>query len=212
PARIALALLSVGNVALEQREYTRARTLYEESLAVETTGDARIRARVLNNLGVLAQIQGDFARALAIYEQCRQMWRDLGDTWSVATILVNIGDAASALGEGERAGDCYRQSLIMRRDLGDRDGVRWTLQSMGYLAHRQGEDERAARVLAAAAVLAVQLGSNLAVYEQGHHDQNIEQIRDSLGEPAFATNWAQGQAMTHEQAIAYALSTGDQVR
>ena len=41
--------------------------------------------------------------------------------------------------------------------------------------------------------------------QQREHDRTVEQTRALLGEGTFAAFFAQGQAMTLEQAVAYAL-------
>ena len=41
--------------------------------------------------------------------------------------------------------------------------------------------------------------------DRAHYDQTITTIRARLGERAFATTWAEGHALTLEQAIAEAL-------
>ena len=42
--------------------------------------------------------------------------------------------------------------------------------------------------------------------DQEEYEQALEQLRDQMGEAAFQAVWAQGQAMTQEQGVAYAGS------
>ncbi len=44
-----------------------------------------------------------------------------------------------------------------------------------------------------------------APYEQPRYDLMIASVRAALGDVAFAAAWAEGRAMSLEQAIAYAL-------
>ncbi len=56
------------------------------------------------------------------------------------------------------------------------------------------------------------IGAPLPPVDRRRYDVAIADIRAQLDEPTFAAAWAEGQAMTLEQAIAYALerdSTGD---
>ncbi len=41
------------------------------------------------------------------------------------------------------------------------------------------------------------------------HDRGVETIRSQLGEAALRTAWAEGRAMTLEQAVGYALDAGE---
>jgi non-specific serine/threonine protein kinase len=203
---IALGLLSLGNVALEQDECDRARVLYEEALAIEeAAADRQIRARLLNNLAVIAEQQGDPARALAVFEECAQVFRELGDMHSLALQLANIGDTALTRGDREWARSCLLESLAMRRDLEDKDGLRWNLHSLSFLAREDGEAARAVRLLGVAARLSEQLGAMLGAERQARYDKHVAALRAQLGEAAFTAGWAEGYALELESAIGEAL-------
>jgi predicted ATPase len=203
--QIATAVANVGNVALEQGKYAQAQTLYAESLAIhQALANPRGCAIALNNLGVLARAQGDQVRAQAHYEECCRLFRALGDAWLTAVTLTNLGNVASANGDLEQARQCYRESLILRRDLGDRQGVWFTLHGVGFLVLQQGDGERAARILAAAAALGRQLGVVPPAHDQARYDQAVKELRQSLGDAAFAASWAAGEGMTPECAVDYA--------
>jgi non-specific serine/threonine protein kinase len=212
--QIAITVANLGNVAFEQGDYARAQILYEEALAIHRElGSMRGCAIALNNLGVLARAQGDQVRALALYEECCRLFQALGDSWSTAATLTNLGNVASAHGDFERAGQYYRESLILRRDLGDRQGIWFTVHAVGFLAQQQGDVERATRLLAAAAAMGQQLGVTPPAHDQARYDQTVKEVRQSLGEAAFITSWAAGQAMTLERAIDDALDAcGDHER
>jgi predicted ATPase/DNA-binding XRE family transcriptional regulator len=204
--QVAATVGNVGNVAFEQGEYARARILYEESLAIhQDLANTRGCAYMLNNLGVLARAQGDHVRAQAHYEECCRLFRVLGDPWVIAVSLTNLGNVASANGDLEQARKCYRESLILRRDLGDQQGVWFTLHAVGFLVLQQGAHERAARILAAAAALGGQLGVTPPAHDQARYDQAVKELRQSLGDDAFAASWATGQDMAIESAVEYAL-------
>ena len=46
----------------------------------------------------------------------------------------------------------------------------------------------------------------LAPADRADHDRDVAAVRAALGEAAFAAAWAEGRAMTMEQAIAEALN------
>ena len=68
------------------------------------------------------------------------------------------------------------------------------------------QTQRAARLYGAAASLREAIGSPLGPLGQAEMDRDVAAIRASLGEPAFAQAWAEGRALTLEQAIDDALS------
>jgi hypothetical protein len=69
-----------------------------------------------------------------------------------------------------------------------------------------GWAERAARLLGAAAAAREATGALLPPVEQPDHDATVQAARVALGEAAFATAWAAGQALTLDEAVAEALA------
>jgi hypothetical protein len=84
---------------------------------------------------------------------------------------------------------------------------------VGFLTQQRGDAARATRLLAAAAAMGQQLGVTPPAHDQARYDQTIKEMRQSLGEEAFAASWAEGQAMTLERAVDDALDAcGDHKR
>jgi hypothetical protein len=84
---------------------------------------------------------------------------------------------------------------------------------LAKVAGRQGQPEQTARLFGAAQALRDQLETPLILVEQADYEHNLVAVRVALGEDEFAAAWAEGQAMTIEQATAYALAlSGDAVR
>src|SRR5262249_7586492 len=76
---IAASLNDLGSVANLQEDYTTARSLYEESLAIRRAlGDRLGVADSLRNLGSVASDQGDYAAARSLYEESLAIRRELG--------------------------------------------------------------------------------------------------------------------------------------
>ena len=59
----------------------------------------------------------------------------------------------------------------------------------------------------AAKALRLEIGSPLSQADQARHDQDVADARQAASEGAFAAAWAEGRAMTTEQAIEYALES-----
>ena len=83
----------------------------------------------------------------------------------------------------------------------------WVIGLAGFaaVAMRQGRPERAGRLFGAAAVVRAGLG-----YPRwhAHHleiERNVAVTKTQVDEAAFARAWAEGQAMTLEQAVAHAI-------
>jgi len=97
------------------------------------------------------------------------------------------------------------ESLVLSRDSGNWDQIAWDLTGFGGVAVAQGQPERAGRLLGAAEAWFAAAGHVIAPTERAEHDGYIAAIHALLDDATFAAAWAQGHAMSLEQAIAYAL-------
>ena len=87
------------------------------------------------------------------------------------------------------------------------------MQFAGMVAaqgQQRAELERAARLFGAAEALEDSMIARpeFAIFDNGALQAPIAMLRTRLGDDAFAAAWAEGRAMTLEQAIAYALELG----
>jgi predicted ATPase/transcriptional regulator with XRE-family HTH domain len=93
-------------------------------------------------------------------------------------------------------------TLFSGKRLGEIDAV---LATLGILACAQGYAEKAARLFGAVSDRYSAFEGLLSSRERRDYEQGLTTARQSLGEAAFQAAWANGQAMTREQAVAYAL-------
>src|SRR5436309_1522975 len=107
-------------------------------------------------------------------------------------------------GDSGAARALFEESLAIRRELGDKGGYAWSVEAFARLSARV-VPERAARLWGAAESLRQSLGLPLPPNEREEYDRHRSAAREALGEEAFAGAWAEGRAMTSEQAIDYAL-------
>ena len=120
------ALNTVGGLDLTTGSLDDARKTFLEAL--ELGGRSReLRARVEQNLGILANIQGELDEALSRYERSLEAYRDAGDEHGCAIAYHNLGMASADLGLypeadkyflesralAERSRDVYLQGLCM---------------------------------------------------------------------------------------------------
>ena len=72
----------------------------------------------------------------------------------------------------------------------------------------QGQALRATRLCGTAEVVLEATGAKLGHPDQAEYEQTIAMARGTLSEALFAAAWAEGRAMSVEQAITYALEDG----
>jgi hypothetical protein len=73
------------------------------------------------------------------------------------------------------------------------------------VAAAEGQPERAARLLGAAQALIENTDAVIGPAERIEVERDLSAVRTQVGEATFTSAWAEGRAMTLEQAIAYAL-------
>jgi non-specific serine/threonine protein kinase len=199
-----LSYLSVGR----QDEYEEAVALCEEGLALLREADVKSGvAQAFNNLGELARLQGDLPRAKEAYEESLNVAREIGDGLRESILLINLGLVAQHEGDSERAQALFRQILTMALEIGHMvlkvDTLAYLAGATGALGHLK----RAARLFGAAEALYNTHGFSLQGGDMPEFERNKASVLQQMGPDAFEAAWTQGQAMSVEEAIAYALET-----
>ena len=208
--RVALLTTNLGVIAHEQGDYARAAALYEEALTLSRAlGDKHNVAMALNNLGNIRLSQGDAVAAHALLQESLAMRREAGLKEGVATCLVNLGNVVVLQGDSDAARSYYRESLLLFRELGQRGAVPPVLAGLAQVARQEQDLARSARLLAASSAVREALRAPLPPNDRDAFDSQVEDIRVSLGDDAFAAAWADGCAMTLDQAVTYAVEEGD---
>ena len=112
----------------------------------EGSSVSAVRARALFGAGYLAYNQSDYVSAQALYAECLEMQRQLGNRKGVGTMLDNLGNVAYEQGDYARARSLYEESLALQRELENQQGIASSLGNLGNVAHEEG-DYPAARAL-----------------------------------------------------------------
>jgi non-specific serine/threonine protein kinase len=118
-----------------------------------------------------------------------------------------LADLARIEGDYARAAALHRESLILYADAKRSDAIAISLELVAWLATAQEAGIRAARLFGAADALFEATGQQMDPMERAEHEQNESLARVQLGAAEFAAAWAEGRAMTMDQAIAYALES-----
>jgi predicted ATPase/DNA-binding SARP family transcriptional activator len=202
----ALALKGIGRMARDQGDFQRADRCFAEGLALlEQVGDRRGRTTLLIAIAEAARLQADYARAAALYDKCLAEFRALGDTFLIALVLLNAGYVHLNQGDPARADGYFLESLTLWRELGLPPwAIVGCLVGLGGVAAARQQPERAAHLFGAA-IQDNTLSSVMEPADQADTECCIAAARAQLDEAIFAAAWAEGQVMTSEQAIAYAL-------
>src|SRR5438309_11171323 len=123
------AVNTLGGIDLETDAVVDARQNFLRAL--ELGGQSReLRARVEQNLGILANIQGDFDEALARYGRSLEAYRASNDEHGCAIAYHNLGMASADLQPFDEAERYFRQSYEIAERASDQH-----LQGLGRVKH-----------------------------------------------------------------------------
>jgi predicted ATPase/DNA-binding SARP family transcriptional activator/DNA-binding CsgD family transcriptional regulator len=207
---VAASLTQLGVAVTHQGDHGRVEALREEAEALRRElSDPHAIAHLLVFLGLAALDAGDYERLVALYEESLDLFREVGDLRGIGICLNSMGLAALDEGDYERAAALLEESLHVLRELRDKVGTIYCLLGVAGVASSQGRPARAARLWGAAEALQEDVGLLLSPFHHSHYDYegHLATARSLLDEAAWQAAWAQGRAMTPEQAIEYALGT-----
>jgi tetratricopeptide (TPR) repeat protein len=199
-------------VTLDQGDVARAKALLEESLPiVQEVGNAFTLAYVHQHLGRIAEKEGDYQRARALFEEALTITRQVGNKEHIPALQYRLASLSLRRGDLERAAALFRESLLLRRERGDKAGLAASLSGLAAVSCAQGDYQQAARLFGATEALCETLALHRALFDQPDNDNSVASTRAAFGDAAFTAAWAEGRAMTLEQAVEYALAPEGQI-
>ncbi len=203
-----LTLFQMGQAALYLDDHQQARQYSEQALTtIREISDKGLLSMALGGLGAALFHLGDYERAAAAYEELQRTWEQLGTRWGVGLALLNMGWAVHFQHDHERALALFQDSLREFQSAWTVQYLVMGLSGVAEVAVVLEQLERAARLFGAARAIRQRLNAfaYLAIWIDA--GPSIAAVREQLGEAAFSAAWAEGQAMTLEQAITYALKS-----
>jgi len=112
------ALNTLGGLDVKTGAIEDARRTFLQAL--ERGGQSReLRARVEQNLGIVANIQGNLGEAIAHYERSLEAYRASNDEHGCAIAYANLGIAHTDLEQYDRAEGYFQQSYEIAERAGD---------------------------------------------------------------------------------------------
>jgi non-specific serine/threonine protein kinase len=196
------ALRSMGQATALQGLDQLSETINIEGLALaRETGNNWFICFFLNIMGLLNRNRGDYAKAFSYHAEAAKLVRHIEDKPFVLTILWELGTSSLFVENFEQGYQCYLESISSSKER----ILAYDLEGFAGLAAFQKHPERAAGLLGAAEALRETQDTPRMKFDQ-YYEQFVAMTRAQLDEPAFNAAWAEGRAMTLEQALAYALS------
>jgi class 3 adenylate cyclase/tetratricopeptide (TPR) repeat protein len=155
--------LAAADTASLARAYMTLHTVYSYLGSTERTafrglalplyedlGDLKGQATALNNHGIEAYYEGDWTKALDLYERGRALFVRIGDVTSAAMSTNNIGEIRSDQGHVEEASKLFDDVQRVCDTAGERTLSALACSNRGRAAARAGRFEEAQELLSAA--------------------------------------------------------------
>jgi hypothetical protein len=153
----------------------------------------------------LARIDCDYERAGSLYEESLAAFRAVGGRSDIPALLHNLGYVAIAGREYRRAWELFHESLVLQQEIGNQQGISECLSGFAALAGAQGNPKRAANLFGAAEALRSAIGAYMWPAERIECERNLRSAKAQLDDADWQSSWQQGERLSPEQAIAYAL-------
>jgi predicted ATPase/DNA-binding XRE family transcriptional regulator len=207
---MALALRNLAWADIREGNYAAARPRLNESLALQGEVGAKHEvAPILADLAELAQLEGNYEEAMELYQRSLDLYKDYADKRGVVIIMAGIGGVALLMGDIQNAREVLSEALQLAKELG---GVRHSmavLEVTGCLEAALGQPARAAVLLSAAQARYRPFAFSRPASARVEFNSYLESARAQLDEVAWRQAWAQGEAMSLEEALQFASESLD---
>ena len=164
--------------------------------------DNLIVARSLPGLGAALRHVGRVDEARGTIDRATALARRL-DVPHLLAEALDQGGFLLATDDPDAAEDLHHQALALRVDHGLRTSMVDSLEALAGLASRAESFTEAVRLLAASDAARAAMGYRRPSIDRPHHEAILARVRAALADELAAV-WAQGAALSLDDAVAYA--------
>jgi len=188
-----------GDIEIAQKyldEETRLQSLTSKTVRGENAKTAK---------SLIALMRGDYEQARALLLEIAIVADKLGNRMAYLWNLVRLGYVALREGNLTEARRFFAESAKNFQEDEDPDGIAFTLEGVAGIFVAVEQPELAARLIGWADATREKINDTRPVLEQADVDKIIAACLAKMGEVAFSDAYDEGQKMTLDEAVAYAL-------
>jgi hypothetical protein len=194
--------LSYGNLDLAKAEtYQKKR----QAIARTIHGPERLERDELWFQFHVAFYTDDYPRAQQLHERITAVLEVRNKSLTSALARMK-GYVLLHQDKWSEAGASLRESLVDNAALGDRLAVAASLAAFAALALAQADMQRAARLFGASEAVHESVPTRFLSWDQREMQRHLAALRAQLDEATLNVAWAEGRALTYQQAMDYALA------
>ncbi len=208
---IARGFRDLGVLSLATNSYEKARYWLGKSLKVSVKiKNKQYVPDLLVNLAELSRKEKDFPQAVVYLEEGIQICREINYKSTLVVILHNLGLTLLALEKYGQAESYLKDSMVAAKELGNKKLVILALAGIASVKTLAGSLRVAACLFGAAESLRELRGFIIGDSDLQVHEYSIGQLKAQLAEPALVYAWQQGQTLSLENAVDFALAVGEE--
>ena len=204
---VADALLMLGSTVGTLGDHERDKQLHEEAMVLcRELGYSSTLATSLFSMGYGLLMDGEYDRGEALIEESAELYRERGYKGGLQFAVDNMGWAALLQGDHQRARSSFRESLSLCKELGDQLVASESLNGLACIFAAEGEAGRAARLFGAGEALFEAVGGQHEPGEAAMREPYLRVARSQLDEATWEGAWAEGRAMSFDEAVSNAMA------
>ncbi|MFX1534249.1 MAG: tetratricopeptide repeat protein [Promethearchaeota archaeon] len=186
-----------GQIYMDRNLPSQSLKVYQTALkAAQATGNTRIQAACLNDLGMLVKAQGQMEEALDYYQQALTLDEEQDNLQGKSIRLTNIGQILYERGRVKEALDYHQQALAIDEQLGNLRGKADGMNNIGLIFYNQGQVKEALDYFQRSLTIVEQLGD---LKGKSNRLNNIGQLLLIQGQVKEALNYYQEALRIDEQ-------------
>jgi predicted ATPase/DNA-binding XRE family transcriptional regulator len=206
PFEEARALLHLGDVKHERGETREAGLLYEQAAGIfKAVDDQYHTSLALSQAGGAALADGDLERARIFCEEGLRIQRELGDPRGLAESSLDVGWIRYEQHQLIAAQRLFVEVLTRAREFATTYLVPRALEGLAVVAAARGRYSHALRLAGAASAIRSSRNLRYRPHDWSTLEHGLAAAWQAADRAAADTAWALGAAMTHEEAIGFAL-------
>ncbi len=204
-------MVGLSIAGLEDEPYTKGMARCDLALEIcQRNQDLPGIAQALNIQGELARLNGDTVTARQKYEAALLASQRTGEYYRETMNLTNLSMTAYDEGDYQEALNYSYQALQRWIKINTQSTLAAELETIAGPYARLGFPAKAARLLAFGHLQLNEMGVVELPSDIGQIEKYTAYVKEVLGAEAFAKAWAEGNAMSLAEAIAYASDAVEQ--
>lgn len=190
-----------------------AEALLVEGVAGADEAGATVTAAALRGrIGFIQVFRGNAEAAIGPLREAVAALREAGDTSKLVWYVASLGTAELIGGDLAAAEQDFRELLAMARAAADPMALQAAIVGLGFVASSEGRHERLARLWGVASRVRREAGGGILRAIADRLGDPEGAARQVIGDAVFEQRRAEGEAMSVDEAVAYALSRDDSPR